>query len=122
MCNPAAKARGLVVANTPGVLTGDTAGDAVMLMLMVARRDGEGERHVRAGQWTGWRPTHLLGTKVSGKTLGLVGFGRIAKAVARRAHHGVGMGGVFYGPHPPPRGRARGAGAGPPRSAEGANP
>src|SRR5207249_3870800 len=85
-----AKARGLVVTNTPDVLTDDTADDAVMLMLMVARRAGEGERHVRAGQWSGWRPTHMLGTKVSGKTLGLIGMGRIGRAVARRAHHGFG--------------------------------
>src|SRR5205085_2055523 len=87
----AAKARGLVVTNTPDVLTDDTADDAVMLMLMVARRAGEGERHVRSRQWTGWRPTHMLGARVSGKTLGLVGMGRIARAVARRAHCGFGM-------------------------------
>jgi lactate dehydrogenase-like 2-hydroxyacid dehydrogenase len=98
----AAKARGLVVTNTPEVLTDDTADDAVMLMLMVARRAGEGERHVRAGAWTGWRPTHMLGTKVSGKTLGLVGMGRIARAVARRAHHGFGMRVIFHDPYPPP--------------------
>lgn len=98
----AAKARGLVVTNTPDVLTDDTADDAVMLMLMVARRAGEGERHVRAGAWTGWRPTHMLGTKVSGKTLGLIGMGRIARAVARRAHHGFGMRVIFHDPYPPP--------------------
>ncbi|MGH7538261.1 MAG: 2-hydroxyacid dehydrogenase [Gemmatimonadales bacterium] len=98
----AAKGRGLVVTNTPDVLTDDTADDAVMLMLMVARRAGEGERHVRSGGWTGWRPTHMLGTKVSGKTLGLVGMGRIAKAVARRAHHGLGMRVIFHDPYPPP--------------------
>ena len=98
----AAKARGLVVTNTPDVLTDDTADDAVMLMLMVARRAGEAERHVRSRQWTGWRPTHMLGTKVSGKTLGLVGMGRIARAVARRAHSGFGMRVVFHDPYPPP--------------------
>ncbi len=76
----AAKARGLVVTNTPEVLTDDTADDAVMLMLMVARRAGEAERHVRSRQWTGWRPTHMLGTKVSGKTLGLVGMGVLREA------------------------------------------
>jgi lactate dehydrogenase-like 2-hydroxyacid dehydrogenase len=76
----AAKARRLVVTNTPDVLTDDTADDAIMLMLMVARRAGEGERHVRSRAWTGWRPTHLVGTKVSGKTLGMVGMGRIARA------------------------------------------
>jgi lactate dehydrogenase-like 2-hydroxyacid dehydrogenase len=98
----AAKARGLVVTNTPDVLTDDTADDAVMLMLMVARRAGEGERHVRAGAWTGWRPTQMLGTKVSGKTLGLVGMGRIGRAVARRAHHGFGMRVIFHDPTPAP--------------------
>jgi len=96
-----AKARGLVVTNTPDVLTDDTADDALMLMLMVARRGGEGERHVRAGAWTGWRPTHLLGTRVSGKTLGLIGLGRIGRAVAHRARAGFGMRVIFHDPYPP---------------------
>src|SRR5437879_6356000 len=113
-----AKARGLVVTNTPDVLTDDTADDAVMLMLMVARRAGEGERHIRAGQWSGWRPTHMLGTKVTGKTLGLVGFGRIAKAVARRAHDGLGMRVIFHDPYPPPADVARELGAEQQRSVE----
>jgi lactate dehydrogenase-like 2-hydroxyacid dehydrogenase len=60
-------------------------------MLAVARRVSEGERELRAGRWSGWRPTHMLGTRVSGKTLGIVGFGRIGQAVAARAHHGFGM-------------------------------
>src|SRR5207302_10351807 len=98
----AANARGLVVTNTPDVLTDDTADDAVMLMLMVARRAGEGDRHVRAGAWTGWRPTHLLGTRVSGKTLGLIGLGRIGRAVAHRARSGFGMRVIFHDPYPPP--------------------
>jgi lactate dehydrogenase-like 2-hydroxyacid dehydrogenase len=98
----AAKARGVVVTNTPEVLTDDTADDAVMLLLMVARRAGEGERHVRSGTWKGWRPTHMLGTKVTGKTLGLIGLGRIGRAVARRAHHGFGMRVLFHDPYPPP--------------------
>lgn len=98
----AAKARGVVVTNTPDVLTDDTADDAVMLMLMVARRAGEGERHVRAGAWTGWGPTQLLGTRVSGKTLGLIGLGRIGRAVAQRARHGFGMRVLFHDPTPPP--------------------
>ena len=82
---------GLVVSNTPDVLTDATAELAILLMLMVARRAGEGERHVRAGDWIGWRPTHMVGAQVTGKTLGLIGFGRIAQAVARKAHHGFGM-------------------------------
>jgi lactate dehydrogenase-like 2-hydroxyacid dehydrogenase len=97
----AAKARQVVVTNTPDVLTDDTADDAIMLMLMVARRAGEGERHVRSRAWTGWRPTHMVGTKVSGKTLGLVGMGRIARAAARRARLGFGMRVLFHDPFPP---------------------
>lgn len=108
-----AKARGIVVTNTPDVLTDDTADDAVMLMLMVARRAGEGERHVRAGAWTGWRPTHMLGTRVTGKTLGLIGMGRIARAVAKRAHDGFGMRVIFHDPYPPPPEVARELGAEP---------
>jgi len=98
----AAKARGIAVSNTPDVLTDATADLAMTLLLMVARRAGEGERHVRGGQWTGWRPTHMLGTHVTGKTLGLVGMGRIARAVAQRAHHGFGMKVVYHDPFPPP--------------------
>ncbi len=86
-----ASERGLTVTNTPDVLTDDTADLAIALMLAVARRMGEGERELRAGAWTGWRPTHLLGTRVSGKTLGVVGLGRIGRAVARRARNGFGM-------------------------------
>ena len=58
---------------------------------MVARRAGEGEREIRSGNWSGWRPTHMMGSKVTGKTLGIVGFGRIGQAMAQRAHHGFGM-------------------------------
>lgn len=97
-----AKARGLVVTNTPEVLTDCTADLAMTLMLMIARRAGEGERHVRNGQWTGWRPTHMMGTKVTGKVLGLIGFGRIARALAHKAHHGFGMQIIFNDPFPPP--------------------
>ena len=85
------RAHGITVSNTPDVLSECTADLAMTLMLMVARRAGEGERELRAGEWTGWRPTHLVGAKVSGKTLGIVGFGRIGQAVAQRAHHGFGM-------------------------------
>ncbi len=94
----AAKKANVAVSNTPEVLTDCTADIAMVLMLMVARRTGEGERHLRTGAWSGWRPTHMMGTKVTGKTLGLVGFGRIAQAVAQRAHHGFGMKITFSDP------------------------
>ena len=93
----AAKAKGIEVSNTPGVLTDATADIALTLILMTARRASEGEREVRAGKWTGWRPTHLLGASLKGKTLGLVGFGHIGIATARRAHHGFGMKIAYYG-------------------------
>lgn len=86
-----ASSHGMVVTNTPDVLSECTADLAMTLMLMAARRAGEGEREIREGRWSGWRPTHLVGTKVSGKTLGIVGFGRIGQEMARRAHHGFGM-------------------------------
>lgn len=98
---PAAQAHNVVVTNTPGVLTEDTADLAMMLILAAARRTSEGERQLRAGDWAGWRPTHLLGTRVSGATLGIVGFGRIGAAVARRAHHGFGMRVLFVNPSAP---------------------
>ena len=87
----AAKARGVVVTNTPDVLTEATAEIALTLLLMVARRAGEGEREVRAGAWTGWRPTHLQGQLMAGKTVGVVGFGRIGQSFAKKAHFGLGM-------------------------------
>ncbi|MGH3684977.1 MAG: 2-hydroxyacid dehydrogenase [Pseudonocardiaceae bacterium] len=93
----AAKA-GIVVTNTPGVLTDTTADTTMTLLLMAARRAGEGERELRAGHWTGWRPTHLMGADVTGKTLGILGMGRIGVAVARRGHFGFGMPVVFYDP------------------------
>ncbi|MEM9343629.1 MAG: D-glycerate dehydrogenase, partial [Pseudomonadota bacterium] len=86
-----AKTRGIAITNTPDVLSECTADIAMTLMLMVARRAGDGERELRSGNWTGWRPTHLIGTKVSGKTLGIIGFGRIGQEMARRAHFGFGM-------------------------------
>lgn len=98
----AARVRGLVVTNTPEVLTDCTADIAMTLLLMTARRAGEGERHVRNREWTGWRPTHMMGTRVTGKTLGLIGMGRIARAVAHRAFHGFGMKIIFTDPYPPP--------------------
>lgn len=81
----AATRRGVVVTNTPDVLTEATADLAFALLLAAARRLGEGERLVRGGAWTGWEPGQLLGQDVAGRTLGLVGFGRIARAVAARA-------------------------------------
>lgn len=86
----AARAAGIVVTNTPDVLTEATAEIAILLMLMAARRAGEGERELRAGDWTGWRPSHLIGQGLAGKTLGLIGFGRIAQATAAKAR-GLGM-------------------------------
>ena len=93
-----AKELGITVSNTPTVLTDCTADIAMSLILMVARRVGEGERELRANNWTGWRPTHLLGTKVTGKKLGVIGFGRIGQAVAQRAHHGFNMEILFWDP------------------------
>ena len=96
----AARAHGVTVTNTPGVLTEDTADVAMALVLMAARRLGEGERMLRAGAWHGWKPGQLLGTSLAGKTLGIVGFGRIGQAVARRARHGFGMRVLYLNPSP----------------------
>lgn len=93
----AARAKGIAVTNTPGVLTDATADIALTLILMAARRAGEGERELRAGNWSGWRPTHLIGSALKDKVLGLVGFGRIGIATARRAHHGFGMKIAYFG-------------------------
>jgi len=81
----AAKARGIIVTNTPGVLAEDTADMAMALILAVSRRVTEGERMLRAGGWTGWSPTALLGRRIHGKRLGIIGMGRIGSALARRA-------------------------------------
>lgn len=81
----AARARGIVVTNTPDVLTDATAETTMLLILAAARRAGEGERLVRSGQWQGWAPTQLLGMQVTGKRLGILGMGRIGRAVARMA-------------------------------------
>ena len=81
----AARARGMTVTNTPGVLTEDTADMTVALILAVPRRLVAGERLMRAGQWRGWSPTSMLGNRIHGKRLGIVGMGRIGQAVARRA-------------------------------------
>jgi lactate dehydrogenase-like 2-hydroxyacid dehydrogenase len=87
----AAKRLGIRVSNTPDVLTETTADLAILLMLMTTRRAGEGERELRAGRWSGWRPTHLMGQSLEGKLLGLIGFGRIAQATARKAQAAFGM-------------------------------
>ena len=87
----AARARGITVTNTPGAVTDATADIAVMLMLMTCRRAGEGERLVRRGAWAGWHPVQMLGQHMTGKTVGIVGMGRIGQAIARRCHHGFGM-------------------------------
>lgn len=81
----AARARGIVVTNTPGVLTEDTADMTMALILTVPRRLAEGEKLVRSGQWKGWSPGGMLGHRIGGKALGIVGMGRIGQAVARRA-------------------------------------
>lgn len=93
----AARAHEIVVTNTPGVLTEDTADLALTLILMTMRRAGEGERELRGGRWKGIRPTHLLGRRVTGSTLGIVGAGRIGLALARKAHHGLGMRVLVWG-------------------------
>ena len=107
----AARANGVVVTNTPGVLTEDTADLAVLLLLAAARRAGEAERQLRGGGWQGWRPTHMLGTRVNGATLGIIGFGRIGAAVARRAHRGLSMRVLFVNPSTPDPGAVADAAA-----------
>ena len=81
----AARARNLPLVNTPDVLSVATAECAMLLILAAARRAGEGERYVRSGQWTGWAPTQLMGTLVSGRRLGIFGMGRIGRELARMA-------------------------------------
>ena len=91
----AAKSAGIAVTNTPGAVTDATADIALGLILMTARRLGEGERILRAGKWEGWGPVQMLGAHVTGKRLGVIGMGRIGKAIARRCHYGFGMEVVF---------------------------
>lgn len=91
----AARAAGLCVTNTPGAVTDATADIAMLLILATARRAGEGERALRAGKWEGWHPTQFLGMHVTGKRIGIIGMGRIGKAIARRAHMGFGMEVIF---------------------------
>ncbi|MCK0097627.1 D-glycerate dehydrogenase [Yoonia sp. F2084L] len=91
----AAKA-GVVVSNTPDVVTDATADIGMTLILSTCRRTGEGERLVRADKWDGWGPTQMLGTHVTGKTVGIVGMGRIGQAVARRCHFGFEMPVLYF--------------------------
>lgn len=96
----AASQAGICVTNTPGVLTDATAEIALTLLLTSARRASEGERLMRSGAWSGWHPTHMLSTQVTGKTLGVIGLGRIGLAFARQAHFGLGMQVLYHGPNP----------------------
>ncbi|WP_291263578.1 D-glycerate dehydrogenase [Gemmatimonas sp.] len=97
----AARRAGIAVSNTPDVVTDDTADVAIALMLMTMRRLGEGERHLRSGAWGGLRPTFMLGRTLRGKTLGIVGYGRIGRAVARIAHDAFGMHILWQAPRDP---------------------
>jgi lactate dehydrogenase-like 2-hydroxyacid dehydrogenase len=81
----AAKARGLIVTNTPEVLSDATAELTIMLMLGAARRASEGERLVRTREWKDWSPSFMVGTQMTGKRLGILGFGRVGRVVAKRA-------------------------------------
>lgn len=96
----AAAANGISVSNTPDVLTHATADLAMTIMLMLARRAGEGERQLRSGNWHGWYPTHLMGAQVTGATLGIVGMGRIGLAMAQKAHDGFGMTILYHNRRP----------------------
>ncbi|SFX20446.1 Lactate dehydrogenase [Paracoccus pantotrophus] len=92
----AAAAAGIAVTNTPDAVTEATADIALTLILMTARRAGEGERLLRRGAWAGWEPTQLLGRHVTGCTVGIIGMGRIGKAIARRCYFGFGMEVLFH--------------------------
>ena len=96
----AARDHGITVTNTPGAVTDATADIGLTLLLMSARRAGEGERLARSGNWGGWTPTQMLGSHVSGKTVGIVGMGRIGQAIARRCHFGFGMSVKFFNRSP----------------------
>ena len=87
----AARKKGLIVTNTPDVLSDATAELTIMLMLGAARRASEGERLVRSRQWKDWSPSFMVGTQVTGKRLGIIGFGRVGQVVARRAARGFDM-------------------------------
>lgn len=93
----AANRAGITVTNTPGAVTDATADIAMTLMLMSVRRAAEGERLVRSGKWEGWHPTQMLGLHLTGKTVGIVGMGRIGQAIARRCMMGFGMTVHYFG-------------------------
>ncbi len=95
----AARKAGIIVTNTPGVLTEDTADVVMSLILSVPRRLAEGDALVRSGEWNGWAPTGMLGHRINGKRLGIIGLGRIGQAVARRAR-GFGMSIHYHNRHP----------------------
>lgn len=92
----AARKAGVLVSNTPDVVTDATADLAMTLILAACRRAGEGERLVRSGKWLGWTPTQMLGTHVTGKRVGIVGMGRIGQAVAKRCHYGFDMPVIYF--------------------------
>lgn len=92
----AARKIGICVTNTPGAVTDATADIALTLILMSCRRAGEGERLVRGNHWRGWQPTQMLGQHVTGKTVGIIGMGRIGVAIARRCHFGFDMPIVYF--------------------------
>lgn len=96
----AAEAAGVMVTNTPGVVTDATADIALTLLLMTARRAPEGEALVRSGDWTGWQPTQLLGSHVTGAVVGIVGMGRIGQAIGKRCHFGFDMDVRFFNRSP----------------------
>lgn len=98
--------RGLLLSNAPGVLTDATADFAMALWLAAARRVGESERYLRAGQWKGWRIDQFAGSELRGARLGIVGMGRIGAAIARRAHHGFGLSIAYCNRSPSPEAEA----------------
>lgn len=92
----AAQSAGITVTNTPGALTEATANLAMMLILMLSRRASEGEMELRSGGWKGWHPVHMMGQDVAGKTLGLVGYGKIARALAKKASSAFGLKIIYH--------------------------